>query len=75
MGTLAATSAVALGAKVIEKHFTLDHDLPGPDHWFSLDPKEMKDMVQSIRFVETALGSGDVMPAPVNPKKRNKKSG
>ncbi|MDC2981249.1 N-acetylneuraminate synthase family protein [SAR116 cluster bacterium] len=64
MGTLAATSAVALGAKVIEKHFTLDHDLPGPDHWFSLDPKEMKDMVQSIRFVETALGSGDVMPAP-----------
>ena len=64
MGTLAATSAVALGAKVVEKHFTLDHDLPGPDHWFSLDPSQMKEMVEGIRYVEEAMGSGEVVPAP-----------
>ena len=70
MGTLAATSAVALGAKVIEKHFTLDHDLPGPDHWFSLDPSQMKEMVEGIRYVEQAIGSGEVVPAPGEYKER-----
>ena len=63
-GSLAASIAVALGAKVIEKHFTLDHDLPGPDHWFSLDVREMTDFVRNIRFTEAAVGSGEVVPAP-----------
>lgn len=62
-GTLASTVAVALGAKVIEKHFTLDHDLPGPDHWFSMDVPQMTKLVADIRFAETALGSGEVAPA------------
>ena len=51
-------AAVALGATVIEKHFTLDKTLPGPDHLASLDPDELKAMVQGIRNVELAL-SGD----------------
>jgi sialic acid synthase SpsE len=50
-------AAVALGACVIEKHFTLDKNLPGPDHKASLDPKELKEMVRAIRDVEMALGS------------------
>lgn len=50
-------AAVALGATVIEKHFTLDKNLPGPDHKASLDPEELKRMVSSIRHVEQALGS------------------
>ncbi|MDE7326497.1 MAG: N-acetylneuraminate synthase [Lachnospiraceae bacterium] len=50
-------AAVALGAAVIEKHFTLDRNLPGPDHKASLEPKELKAMVDGIRKVELALGS------------------
>lgn len=50
-------AAVALGASVIEKHFTLDRKLPGPDHIASLEPDELKQMVDSIRNVEMALGS------------------
>jgi N-acetylneuraminate synthase len=50
-------AAVALGAAVIEKHFTLDRSLPGPDHAASLEPDELKQMVRSIREVELALGS------------------
>jgi N,N'-diacetyllegionaminate synthase len=49
-------AAVALGASVIEKHFTLDRTLPGPDHRASLEPHELKRMVEAIRNVETALG-------------------
>ena len=49
-------SAVAMGAKIIEKHFTLDHNLPGPDHIASLEPDELKRMVDSIRNIEKALG-------------------
>ena len=49
-------AAVALGACVIEKHFTLDRTLPGPDHRASLEPHELKRMVEAIRNVETALG-------------------
>lgn len=52
-----ASAAVALGAKVIEKHFCLDHSLPGPDSSFSLDPKEFATMAQSVREVEKALGT------------------
>lgn len=51
-------AAVALGARVIEKHFTLDRSLPGPDHRASLEPDELKAMVSAIRNIELALGSG-----------------
>lgn len=51
-------AAVVLGARVIEKHFTLDKDLPGPDHRISLTPDELKTMVRCIRNVEAALGDG-----------------
>ena len=55
-------AAVALGAEVIEKHFTLDKNLPGPDHKASLEPRELKAMVHSIRQVEQALGTGRKIP-------------
>lgn len=51
-------AAVALGATVIEKHFTLDRNLPGPDHQASLEPHELKAMVDGIRNIERALGDG-----------------
>lgn len=51
-------AAVALGATVIEKHFTLDRTMEGPDHKASLEPEELKSMVSSIRHIEQALGTG-----------------
>lgn len=57
-------AAVALGATVIEKHFTLDRTLPGPDHQASLEPPEFKAMVDAIRNVERALGDGIKRPSP-----------
>lgn len=51
-------AAVAMGATVIEKHFTLDRTLPGPDHIASLEPNEMKQMVNAIRNIEQAMGNG-----------------
>ena len=57
LGIQAGIAAVALGAKVIEKHLTLSKKLRGPDHRVSLDPKEFKFMVQSIRIVEKTLGN------------------
>ena len=48
--------SVAMGAKVIEKHFTLDHNMPGPDHKASLDPQELMTMIQGIRKVERVKG-------------------
>lgn len=51
-------AAVALGAQIIEKHFTLDRKMEGPDHKASLEPKELKQMIQSIRNIELALGDG-----------------
>lgn len=57
-------AAVARGAQVIEKHFTLDRTLPGPDHKASLEPDELARMVAAIRSVEVALGSGLKMVAP-----------
>jgi N,N'-diacetyllegionaminate synthase len=59
-----AIAAVALGAEVIEKHFTLDRSLPGPDHSASLEPIELRQMVTAIRHVEAALGTGIKAPAP-----------
>ncbi len=55
-GIAVPIAAVALGASIIEKHFTLDRSLPGPDHKASLEPKELKEMVRAIRQVEQALG-------------------
>lgn len=55
-------AAVALGAKVIEKHFTLDRNMIGPDHKASIEPFELKNMVTSIRHVEEALGTGEKKP-------------
>lgn len=52
-------AAVALGATVIEKHFTLDRNMPGPDHKASLEPDELKTMVSAIRNIEKALGSSE----------------
>jgi len=57
-------AAVALGASIIEKHFTLDKSLPGPDHACSLSPAELKFLVQGIRDVEAALGDGLKRPLP-----------
>ncbi|WP_076750694.1 N-acetylneuraminate synthase family protein [Desulfatitalea tepidiphila] len=56
VGTIAATGAVVMGANWIEKHFTLDKSLPGPDHWFSADPAEFKQLVTSVRTMERSLG-------------------
>lgn len=56
-GVGAAPYAVAMGAKLVEKHFTLDKSLPGPDHKASLDPKELKQFVSTIKLVEKYLGS------------------
>ncbi len=61
-GFLAAVMAVAMGACVLEKHFTLDKNLPGPDHKASLEPKELKEMVAMIRNTEIALGDGIKKP-------------
>lgn len=61
-GIYAPIAAVSLGACVIEKHFTLDKDLPGPDHKASLDTEELIEMVHSIRVIEAALGTGEKIP-------------
>jgi N,N'-diacetyllegionaminate synthase len=63
LGTETALAAVALGACVIEKHFTLDRELPGPDHKASLTPSELCAMVAAARNVEAALGTGVKAPA------------
>nr|BDT26843.1 N-acetylneuraminate synthase [Bacteriovorax sp. HI3] len=61
-GIEVAIAAVALGATVIEKHFTLDKNMPGPDHKASLNPEELKNLVDSVRNIEKALGSKDKKP-------------
>ena len=62
MGTEVPVAAVAMGAEIIEKHFTLDRNMEGPDHKASLEPDELKLMVQQIRHIETALGDGVKKP-------------
>ena len=62
LGIEVPIAAVAIGAKVIEKHFTLDKKLPGPDHKASLEPDELKEMVKAIRNIEVALGDGIKKP-------------
>jgi sialic acid synthase SpsE len=63
-GGAVAIAAVALGATTIEKHFTLDRNLPGPDHKASLEPNELARMIADIRNVERALGDGIKRPRP-----------
>ena len=63
-GIEVATAAVAMGATVIEKHFTLDRNLPGPDHKASLEPAELNALVAAIRNIEVALGDGIKRPSP-----------
>lgn len=61
-GPLASSLAVGLGACFFEKHFTLDHDLPGPDHWFAENPDDLTEWVDSIRRAHVMLGSATVRP-------------
>ena len=64
LGMEVSIAAVAMGATVIEKHFTLDRNLPGPDHAASLEPHELKNMVSAIRNIEKAMGDGEKKPSP-----------
>ena len=73
LGIEVPIAAVALGAVVIEKHFTLDKNMPGPDHAASLDPIELKQMVMSIRNVEKCFGNG--IKEPSESEKKNIISG
>ena len=70
LGIEVPIAAVAMGATVIEKHFTLDRNLPGPDHRASLEPDELKAMVQAIRNIELAL-SGDGLKRPSPSESKN----
>ena len=63
-GALAAAGAVALGGCFIEKHFTLDRSLPGPDHRFSAGPQEVRELVDAVRTMETLLGDDAIAPTP-----------
>ena len=64
LGIEVPTAAVALGASAIEKHFTLDKTMQGPDHKASLEPNELKAMVKAIRNIEISLGDGIKKPSP-----------
>lgn len=71
LGTEVPIAAVALGAKVIEKHFTLDKTMEGPDHKASLEPDELKAMIKAIRNIEVALGSSIKKPTKSELKNRD----
>lgn len=64
LGDHIVIAAVAKGAKIVEKHFTLDRNLPGPDHKASLEADELKEMIKKIRDVEAAFGHGERKPFP-----------
>ena len=68
VGFEAAVAATVLGASVIEKHFTLNHNMEGPDHKASLEPEEFEIMVNNIRLIEKALGDGVKQPAEAEKK-------
>jgi N,N'-diacetyllegionaminate synthase len=70
-GIEAAMAAVALGATVIEKHLTLDNELPGPDHRASADPQDFAAMVKGIRLVEQMRGNGAKVPQPIEQNTRD----
>jgi len=63
-GSTASFCATALGAEIIEKHFTLDRALPGPDHKASLEPAELKTLIDGVRAIEISLGDGIKIPQP-----------
>ena len=65
LGKAVSIGAIALGARIIEKHFTLDRNLPGPDHFCSLEPGELKAMVEDIRSLEKAMGGFEKECQPV----------
>jgi N,N'-diacetyllegionaminate synthase len=69
-GIEVAIASVAMGASIIEKHFTLDKSLPGPDHRASLEPDELCKMISSIRNIEKALGSPIKIPSPSEEKNK-----
>lgn len=69
-GSLASIVAVALGARVFEKHFTADHNLPGPDHWFSADPGELREWVDGIRKAFIVLGDPELKPTKTEEQQR-----
>ena len=64
LGIEVSIAAVAVGAEVIEKHFTLDNNMEGPDHKASLEPDELVKLVKSIRNIELAMGNGEKIPSP-----------
>ncbi len=64
LGIEVPIAAAAMGAVVIEKHFTLDRNMEGPDHKASLEPQELAAMVKAVRNIETALGTGEKKPSP-----------
>jgi N,N'-diacetyllegionaminate synthase len=70
LGTEVSVAAVSIGATVIEKHFTLDRNLPGPDHKASLEPDELKALVTAIRNIEKAMGDGIKRPTPSEDKNK-----
>lgn len=70
-GSVAAVMSVALGACVFEKHFTLDHDMPGPDQWFSSNPEELGEWVAKIREAHMMLGTSKLAPTAIEMKARD----
>lgn len=70
-GSTAAIMAVACGALIFEKHFTLNHELPGPDHWFSETPESLKEWVRDVREAYTMLGSAELKPTEIEMKNRS----
>jgi N-acetylneuraminate synthase len=70
VGIHLAVAAVAMGATVIEKHLTIDRDLPGPDHKASLEPSEFKNLVDQVRDLENAFGDGIKRPTEVELKNK-----
>ena len=61
-GNLASTVAISFGACVFERHFTLDNSLPGPDHWFSANPSNLKIWSDSIKTAYQMMGSSEILP-------------
>jgi len=71
-GIWAAPSAVALGARFIEKHFTLDRSLPGPDHALSAEPSELRELIRAINNTYDGLGDGEKKPCPMELENRSR---
>ena len=67
-GNLASSLAVSFGACVFEKHFTLDHNLPGPDHWFSEDPEGLRNWIDSIKKSFLMMGNSIIKPTKAEEK-------